>query len=50
MKSTAYLKKTGIQANMKLNELIEKALNNVNEDRKAAKELLEGVAEHIGEK
>ena len=34
---------------MKLNELIEKALNNVNEDRKAAKELLEGVAEHIGE-
>lgn len=34
---------------MKLNELVNKILENIDEDRKAAKELLEDVAEHIGE-
>jgi hypothetical protein len=34
---------------MKLNDLVKKALENIDEDRKAAKELLEGVAEHIGQ-
>jgi hypothetical protein len=33
---------------MKLNELVEKALKNIEEDRKKSNELLEGVAEYIG--
>ena len=32
-----------------INDLIEKALHNIAADRKAAKELLDGVSEHIGE-
>lgn len=34
---------------MKLGELVEKALKNIDEDRERSKELLEGVAEYIGE-